>query len=79
MHTYAGSRNYERVTEDGATRTIERIAAGRSMVRSSSVTRVSEDGATIDTPVVATANFARHPAGRTERSTMEVLTDEACE
>ena len=78
MHTYAGSRNYKRVTEDGATRTIERIAAGRSMVRSSSVTRVSEDGATIDTPVVATA-CSRLLAGRIERSTMGVLTDEACE
>ena len=78
MHTYAGSRNYERRSEDGAA-TIERIAAGRSMVRSSSVTRVSEDGATIDTPLVVIANFTRHPAGRTERSTMEVLTDEACE
>ena len=77
MHTYAGSRNYERRSEDGAA-TIERIAAGKSMVRSSSVTRVSEDGVTIDIPVVATA-CSRHPAGRTERSTMEVLTDEACE
>ena len=66
MHTDAGSRNYKRVTEDGATIeriAVERIAVGRSMVRSSSVTRVSEDGATIDTPVVATANFTRLPAG----------------
>ena len=77
MHTYAGSRNYERRSEDGAA-TIEGIAAGRSMVRSSSVTRVSEDGATIDIPMVETA-CSRLPAGRIERSTMEVLTDEACE